>query len=68
VTDFSQLRILIDSHDLALPHGTGLRTYGLTLIEALRRLGAEPRLLVSARQSRNTLVARRWSAMCRCTR
>jgi glycosyltransferase involved in cell wall biosynthesis len=56
--DFSKLRILLDSHDLALPHGTGLRTYGLTLIAALRKMGVEPRLLVSARKSSDPLVAR----------
>jgi glycosyltransferase involved in cell wall biosynthesis len=58
VTDFSQLRVLLDSHDLAFPHGTGIRTYGLTLIAALRRLGVEPSLLVSAKESDDPLVAR----------
>ncbi len=58
MTDLSQLRVLIDSHDLALPFGTGLRTYGLSVITALGRLGVKPELLVSAHWSRNPLVAR----------
>jgi len=57
-SDFSKIRILLDSHDLALPHGTGIRAYGLSLIAALRRLGAEPSLRVSAKWSGDPLVAR----------
>jgi len=56
--DFSKLRVLIDSQNLALPYGTGIKTYGLTLLAALRRLGSAPDLLASARWHSNPLVAR----------
>lgn len=52
------LDVLIDSHDLSLPRGTGIRSYGLNLIAALQSLGANPELLVSARASGSALVAR----------
>jgi glycosyltransferase involved in cell wall biosynthesis len=58
VTDFSKIRVLLDSHDLALPQGTGIRTYGRSLIAVLRQLGTEPSLLVSAHFSGDPLVAR----------
>jgi len=56
--DFPKLRVLIDSHNLALPHGTGIKTYGLTLLAALRRLGVQPDLLASAKWHSDPMVAR----------
>ena len=56
--DFHNLDVLIDSHDLSLPNGTGIKSYGLSLIAVLKQLGAHPDLLVSARGNRNPLVAR----------
>ncbi len=32
-------RILVDAFNLALPHGSGIKTYGITLLEAYHRLG-----------------------------
>lgn len=49
--------VLIDSHDLAIPSGTGIKNYGLQLISVLKELGASPDLLVSARTDSNPLVA-----------
>ena len=49
--------VLIDSHDLAMPAGTGIKHYGLQLISVLKDLGASPELLVSARTDDNPLVA-----------
>jgi glycosyltransferase involved in cell wall biosynthesis len=52
------LDVLIDSYDLSLPKGTGIRSYGLNLISALQSLGANPELLVSARVSGSAVVSR----------
>lgn len=52
------LDVLIDSHDLSLPKGTGIKSYGLNLISALQSLGASPELLVSAPSSGNAVIAR----------
>ena len=56
--DFSKTRVLVDSQNLALPYGTGIKTYGLTLLRAIRMLGAEPDLLASARWHSDPLVTR----------
>jgi len=40
-------RILVDAYSIELAHGTGLKTYSLSVVEALRRLGARPSLLAS---------------------
>jgi len=48
----SGLRILVDSYNLRLPHGTGIKTYGRGLIEALRGLQAELSLLTDIRKPR----------------
>ncbi|HWB61244.1 MAG TPA: glycosyltransferase family 1 protein [Chthoniobacteraceae bacterium] len=53
----SGLDVLIDSHDLAMPAGTGIKSYGLQLISVLKDLGATPELLVSSRTDGNPLVA-----------
>lgn len=56
--DFSKTSVLIDGHNLALPRGTGIKTYGLTLLAALRRLGMKPELLASAHWHGDPVVAR----------
>ncbi|WP_207477557.1 glycosyltransferase family 4 protein [Arenibaculum pallidiluteum] len=40
-------RVLVDAFNIQLPQGTGIKTYGQTLIETLDALGAEPSLLYS---------------------
>src|SRR4030095_15114660 len=44
------VRILVDTYNLRLPTGTGIKTYGLSLIEALQRLQGEVRLLTDIRK------------------
>lgn len=56
--DFTEVNVLVDGHNLALPHGTGIKTYGLTLLAALRRLGMPTELLASAHWHGDPLVAR----------
>src|SRR5450631_3153642 len=56
--DFTKVRVLVDSHNLALPYGTGIKAYGLTLLAALQRLGVETELLASAHWHGDPLVAR----------
>jgi len=56
--DFTKVRVLVDGHNMALPHGTGIRTYGVTLLAALQQLGMETDLLASARWHSDPLVAR----------
>jgi len=56
--DFTKIRVLVDGHNLAQPFGTGIKTYGLTLLAALRRLGVNVELLASAHWNRDPLVAR----------
>ena len=60
--DFEHLDVLIDSHDLSLLQGTGIRSYGLNLIDALKSLGGNPELLVNAgdRDLRVTDLAMKW--------
>ena len=55
---FDHLDVLIDSHDLSLSQGTGIRSYGLNLIAALKSLGGNPELLVSARVGSSPVVSR----------
>jgi hypothetical protein len=33
------VRIGVDGYNLAMPHGTGVATYGVALVRALRRMG-----------------------------
>jgi len=56
--EFHNLDVLIDSHDLSLNNGTGIRNYGLNLISALKTLGANPELLVTARSNGDAVVSR----------
>lgn len=41
------VKVLVDAYNLQLPHGTGIKTYGMTLIRALRRLNCDISLLYS---------------------
>ena len=43
--DLAGMRILVDTYNLRLPTGTGIKTYGLSLIEALQRLQVDVGLL-----------------------
>src|SRR5271163_2039582 len=56
--EFHNLEVLMDSHDLSLNKGTGIRNYGLNLISALQTLGANPELLVTARHNGDPVVSR----------
>jgi len=56
--DLANIDILLDSLNLAMPDGTGIKTYGTQLISVLKELGASPELLVSARTSQNPLIGR----------
>jgi glycosyltransferase involved in cell wall biosynthesis len=40
-------RVLVDAYNIELAHGTGLKTYSLGVVDALKRLGARPSLLAS---------------------
>ncbi|MCL4209947.1 MAG: glycosyltransferase family 4 protein [Phycisphaeraceae bacterium] len=42
-------RIVVDTYNLRLKQGSGIKTYGLTLLKALRHLGAEVSLLTDRR-------------------
>jgi glycosyltransferase involved in cell wall biosynthesis len=44
------VRILVDTYNIRLPTGTGIKTYGLSLIEALQRLQVEISLLTDIRK------------------
>ena len=46
--DLAGMRILVDTYNLRLPTGTGIKTYGLSLIEALCYLQVD---VVSLRMS-----------------
>src|SRR5262244_3329883 len=50
--DLAGMRILVDTYNLRLPTGTGIKTYGLSLIEALQRLQVEISLLTDIRKSK----------------
>lgn len=41
------VKVLVDGYNLQLTKGTGIKTYGLSLIEGLNRLGAEVDILLS---------------------
>lgn len=56
--NLNNLDVLIDSYDLSMPNGTGIRNYGLNLIAALQSLAANPELLVSARIGGSGVVSR----------
>lgn len=50
------LHVLLDGYNLELRQGTGISTYSLTLIEALRTLKARVSVLSSSRTSREPLL------------
>ena len=43
---FNNKKILIDGYNLELTHGSGIKTYGLTLINVLQNMGAQVGVLV----------------------
>jgi glycosyltransferase involved in cell wall biosynthesis len=47
IVKLDNARVLVDAYSIELAHGTGLKTYSLSVVEALRRLGARPSLLAS---------------------
>lgn len=47
------LNVLVDAYNLQLPHGTGIKTYGMTLIRALRKLNCDISLLYSCNIGRS---------------
>lgn len=51
--DLKGCNVLVDGYNLAYPQGTGIKTYGLTLIDALTRLGATVDVLYGTRTSRD---------------
>ncbi len=54
--DLKGLNVLIDGYNLELKYGTGIKTYGLTLIEALRLLGANVNILFSTSSSSDPIL------------
>jgi len=42
---FKGIKVLVDGYNIKLPYGTGIKTYGLTLINTLKKLGAEVGIL-----------------------
>jgi glycosyltransferase involved in cell wall biosynthesis len=49
--DLNGLNVLVDGYNLELEKGSGIKTYGLTLIEALNLLGANVYVLFSSSSS-----------------
>jgi len=47
------MRILVDAFNIALPHGTGVATYGRSLARAASRLGHDINVLFGSRQARS---------------
>jgi len=54
--DLKGLNVLIDGYNLELRKGAGLKTYGLTLMQALNLLGANVDLLFSRRSNDNPIL------------
>jgi len=52
IVGLDNARILVDAYSIELAHGTGLKTYSLSVVEAAKRLGARPSLLASCGVSR----------------
>ncbi|HTL60278.1 MAG TPA: glycosyltransferase family 1 protein [Nitrospira sp.] len=50
------VRVLLDGYNLELRHGSGISTYGITLLEALRALKASVSILSGSRTSREPLL------------
>jgi glycosyltransferase involved in cell wall biosynthesis len=47
IVGLENARVLVDAYNIELAQGTGLKTYSLSVVEALKRLGARPSLLAS---------------------
>ena len=47
IVGLDNARVLVDAYNIELAHGTGLKTYSLGVVDALKRLGARPSLLAS---------------------
>jgi glycosyltransferase involved in cell wall biosynthesis len=56
VMELRGINILVDGYNLELREGTGVKTYGLTLIAALRLLGANVGVLGSKRTCRDPII------------
>ncbi len=54
--DLSGVRVLIDGYNLELRQGTGISTYSMTLVEALRQLKADVSVLCSSWGSRDPVL------------
>ena len=54
--DLKGLNVLVDGYNLELPTGTGLKTYGLTLIDGLQLLGAHVDVLTSRKSLNNSIL------------
>lgn len=55
--DLNGLNVLVDGYNLGFKKGTGVKTYGLTLIEALKLLGTNVNVLFgSAKSSRDPVL------------
>ncbi len=50
------INVLIDGYNLELKYGTGIKTYGITLIKALALLGAEVNVLFGSKNDGNNPV------------
>jgi glycosyltransferase involved in cell wall biosynthesis len=51
--DLKNVSVMIDGYNLRLPQGSGIKSYGLTLIRALEGLGADVSLLMDRRKPRD---------------
>jgi glycosyltransferase involved in cell wall biosynthesis len=54
--DLKGVNILLDGYNLGLSKGTGIKRYGMTLIEALGVLGADINVLFSSRVAGNPII------------
>lgn len=54
--DLKGINVLVDGYNLELPDGTGLKTYGITLIQALNLLGANVNVLMSKKCHTNRVL------------
>jgi glycosyltransferase involved in cell wall biosynthesis len=52
--NLENVRVLVDGYNLELPQGTGVKTYGISLIQALNTLKAQVNLLYSLPLPKNT--------------
>jgi glycosyltransferase involved in cell wall biosynthesis len=50
------VKVLVDGYNLEMSSGTGIKTYGTSLIKALRQLGAHVDVLLSRNSSKNAIL------------